>query len=183
MQKEVIYRHLIGKSTPEEELAIKEWYYRNPDECQKEIDEVRFLFEGALLHYAIGKPEARTMRKPRGLRLNIRRVMRVAAVIALLVSCMFGMRELAFHGVSGQMTAFEVPAGQRIAIDLSDGTRVAQLGIENRISCRFRPPITQGENFGRGDVRRRAGCQSSVYCRDLRFDDRSAGYKIQRRSR
>ena len=132
MQKEVIYRHLIGKSTPEEELAIKEWYYRNPDECQKEIDEVRFLFEGALLHYAIGKPEARTMRKPRGLRLNIRRVMRVAAVIALLVSCMFGMRELAFHGVSGQMTAFEVPAGQRIAIDLSDGTRV-WLNSESRI--------------------------------------------------
>ena len=180
MQKEVIYRHLIGKSTPEEELAIKEWYYRNPDECQKEIDEVRFLFEGALLHYAIGKPEARTMRKPRGLRLNIRRVMRVAAVIALLVSCMFGMRELAFHGVSGQMTAFEVPAGQRIAIDLSDGTRV-WLNSESRIE--YPAVFGRRENFGRGDVRRRAGCQSSVYCRDLRFDDRSAGYKIQRRSR
>lgn len=50
--------------------------------------------------------------------------MRIAAVIALMVGSMYGMREFVFHEMSGQMTVFEVPAGQRINLDLADGTHV-----------------------------------------------------------
>lgn len=123
MQEEIIYRYLVGKCTQEEECAIKEWYTQNPEENQRTIDRVRFLFESTLIHHTIGKTavQPRKLRKPHSI---VRRVMRVAAVIAFMAGSMYGMREFVFHEISGQMTVFEVPAGQRINLDLADGTHV-----------------------------------------------------------
>lgn len=123
MQEEILYRYLVGKCTHEEELAIKEWYAQNPETNQRTIDRIRFLFEGALLHHTIGKPAAhsRMLRAPR---LIVQRVMRIAAVIAFMAGSMYGVREFVFHEISSQRTAFEVPAGQRIDLDLADGTHV-----------------------------------------------------------
>ena len=60
MQEEIIYRYLVGKCTGEEELAVKEWYEQDPEAHQREIDRVRFLFEGVLMHRVIGRPAVRT---------------------------------------------------------------------------------------------------------------------------
>lgn len=124
MQEEILYRYLVGRCTREEEQAVETWYAQSPEKSQQEIDRVRFLFESTLIHHAIGKPEARATRKPLASGTLVRRLLRVAAVIALMAGGMYGMREYAFREISDQMTAFEVPAGQRVAIDLPDGTHV-----------------------------------------------------------
>lgn len=124
MQKETIYSYLVGKCTDEEEKAIKDWYNENPEEHQREIDRVRFLFEGTLIHHDIGKPVVRTKARRMTLRPVVRNFMRVAAVAALLVGGMYAMRQHVYDEVSSQMMAFEVPDGQRISIDLADGTHV-----------------------------------------------------------
>lgn len=124
MQEDIIYRYLVGKCTREEELAIKEWYAENPEECQREIDRVRFLFESTLIHHTIGRTAVRRKTRMLTLRPMARRMMRVAAVAVLLVACVFGTREYLYREISTQMMAFEVPAGQRISIDLADGTHV-----------------------------------------------------------
>lgn len=123
MQEETIYRYLVGKCTPEEESAIKEWYAENPEEHQREIDRVRFLFESTLIHRVIGKP-ARPKSRIVTLRPIVRRVMRVAAVAALVIGSIYGTREYLYNEISGQMMTLEVPAGQRVGIDLADGTHV-----------------------------------------------------------
>lgn len=123
MQEETIYRYLVGKCTPEEESAIKEWYAENPEEHQREIDRVRFLFESTLIHRVIGKP-ARPKSRIVTLRPIVRRVMRVAAVAALVIGSIYGTREYLYNEMSGQMMTLEVPAGQRVGIDLADGTHV-----------------------------------------------------------
>lgn len=123
MQEETIYRYLVGECTPEEESAIKEWYAENPEEHQREIDRVRFLFESTLIHRVIGKP-ARPKSRIVTLRPIVRRVMRVAAVAALVIGSIYGTREYLYNEISGQMMTLEVPAGQRVGIDLADGTHV-----------------------------------------------------------
>ena len=59
MQDEVIYRYLTGKCTPDEERQIMEWYQRDPENHQRAIDRVRFIFEGVLVHQVIGAMENR----------------------------------------------------------------------------------------------------------------------------
>lgn len=124
MQEETIYRYLAGKCTREEELSLREWYAENPQEHQREIDRVRFLFESTLIHRVIGKPAERPAGMMPRLRPVVRRVMQAAAAAALLFGGMWGMREYVYRDMSGRMTTFEVPAGQRIGIDLADGTHV-----------------------------------------------------------
>lgn len=124
MQEEIIYRYLVGKCTGEEELAVKEWYEQDPEAHQREIDRVRFLFEGVLMHRVIGRPAVRTENRKPSLRPLVRRVMRVAAVLALMAGSIYGTHEHVYREISGRTTTFEVPAGQRIGIDLADGTHV-----------------------------------------------------------
>lgn len=124
MQEEIIYRYLVGKCTGEEELAVKEWYEQDPEAHQREIDRVRFLFEGVLMHRVIGRPAARTENRKPSLRPLVQRVMRVAAVVALMAGSIYGTHEHVYREISGRTTTFEVPAGQRIGIDLADGTHV-----------------------------------------------------------
>lgn len=124
MQKEIIYRYLKGECTRDEELAIKEWYDQNPDKHQKEIDDVRFLFEGILIHHAIGKPATRTTLKSTSRRPIVHRFMQIAALIALMVGNIYGTYEYMFREISSRMTAIEAPAGQRVTLELSDGTHV-----------------------------------------------------------
>lgn len=145
MQEETIYRYLVGRCSREEELAVKEWYAENPEEHQREIDRVRFLFESTLIHHTVGRPAARQAASgSMPLRPFIRRVMRAAAVVALMVGSAYAAHEYAYGEMSGRTTTFEVPAGQRIGIDLADGTHV-WLNAGSRIEY---PAV-----FGRGSRR------------------------------
>ena len=124
---------------------MKQWYAENPGERQREIDRVRFLFESMLIHHTVGRPAAaRPAGRTLSLRPVVRRLMRVAAVAALVVGGMYATHEYVYREISGRTMTFEVPAGQRIGIDLADGTHV-WLNSGSRIEY---PAV-----FGRGSRR------------------------------
>ena len=77
MQDEVIYRYLTGKCTPEEEARLMEWYQEDPETHQRDIDRVRLIFEGMLVHQVIGAMENRPKRI-----WTLRKVVRYSAGIA-----------------------------------------------------------------------------------------------------
>lgn len=122
MQDELLYRYLVGKCTTEEEAQIRAWYAADPEAHQQEIDRVRFLFESTLIHEVIGREgSGRRLSVPRRL---FGRMLRTAAVIALLIGAAYGSHVLTRRDLTGQMTSIRVPAGQRICVDLADGTQV-----------------------------------------------------------
>ena len=123
MQDEIIYRYLTGNCTQEEETYIKEWYAQDPANHQRKIDRVRFLFESMLVHHVIGAAE----KKPNRIwtpRVVVRHSIRIAALLALFTGGLYWMRSHTYKEMSSQMTAFEVPAGQRVSLNLADGTHV-----------------------------------------------------------
>ena len=58
------------------------------------------------------------------MRVAFRRVLRAAAVVALLLGVGYSTYVYTFDRVADQFVALDVPAGQRIEVTLSDGTRV-----------------------------------------------------------
>lgn len=77
MQDEVIYRYLTGKCSPEEETRLMEWYQEDPETHQRDIDRVRLIFEGMLVHQVIGAMENRPKRI-----WTLRKMVRYSAGIA-----------------------------------------------------------------------------------------------------
>lgn len=123
MQDEVIYRYLTGKCSPEEETRLMEWYQEDPETHQRDIDRVRLIFEGMLVHQVIGAVERRPKRT-----WTLRKVVRystgIAAGLLLFAGGLYWMRSHTYGEISSQFTSFEIPAGQRISLDLADGTHV-----------------------------------------------------------
>lgn len=61
VNQEILYRYLKGDTTPQEDLQVAEWLEADPVANQKELDIVRFVFEGMELY---GKRrEGRTLRE------------------------------------------------------------------------------------------------------------------------
>lgn len=123
MQDEVIYRYLTGTCTPDEERQIMEWYQRDPENHQRDIDRVRFIFEGVLVHQVIGaveKPSQRIWTPRKVARWSVS----VAASLLLFAGGLYWMRSHTYREVASQITSFEIPAGQRVSLDLADGTHV-----------------------------------------------------------
>ena len=50
MNQEILYRYLKGDTTPQEDLQVAEWLEADPVANQKELDIVRFVFEGMELY-------------------------------------------------------------------------------------------------------------------------------------
>lgn len=123
MQDEVIYRYLTGKCSPEEEQQIQEWYQQDPENHQRDIDRVRLVFESVLVHQVIGAVERRPKRT-----WTLRKVVRYSAGIAagliLFAGGLYWMRAHTYGEIASQITSFETPAGQRVSMNLSDGTHV-----------------------------------------------------------
>ena len=123
MQDEVIYRYLTGKCSPEEEQQIQEWYQQDPDNHQRDIDRVRLVFESVLVHQVIGAVGKRPKRT-----WTLRKVVRysagIAAGLTLFAGGLYWMRAHTYDEISAQFTSFETPAGQRVSMNLSDGTHV-----------------------------------------------------------
>lgn len=123
MQDEVIYRFLTGKCSPEEEQQIQEWYQQDPETHQRDIDRVRLIFEGMLVHQVIGAVEKRPKRT-----WTLRKVARystgIAAGLLLFAGGLYWMRAHTYDEISAQFTSLETPAGQRVSMNLSDGTHV-----------------------------------------------------------
>lgn len=124
MEKEVLYRFCIGEASEKEAAEILEWTQESP-ENERELAIMQMIYDGALL-YSAGtvseKPELvfKVWRK--------KWLLRYAVAAAVLISTIIGFSVFSIHREhqqwSGQMVAVSIPAGQRIEMQLQDGTHV-----------------------------------------------------------
>lgn len=101
---------------------IADWLEDSPENLER-YTAMRREFEAAIIH----TPEATPVREPRRRRLLMRGIAAAAAVAAVVILSVAGSRYLAdrkFDELAGMQMSFTVPAGQRININLHDGTNV-----------------------------------------------------------
>ena len=125
MNQEILYRYLKGDTTPQEDLQVAEWLEADPVANQKDLDIVRFVFEGMELY---GNDARAGALRPRGIVIPWRKVwifaMRAAAVLLLVFAGGYVAHQRTYEAISDRLTAVHVPNGQRIEITLPDGSRV-----------------------------------------------------------
>ncbi|WP_417014016.1 FecR family protein [Alistipes sp.] len=117
MESELLYRYFDGATTPDEERQIMQWAEASPENYRRYLAE-RQLWSAVVFH-ASRQPVRRTLWR----RVAAWRVSGAAACILLLV----GLAGLFFVGrlfPDGRMQRVVVPAGQRVELLLSDGTKV-----------------------------------------------------------
>lgn len=117
MESELLYRYFDGATTPDEERRIMEWAEAAPENYRRYLAE-RQLWSAVVFH-ARRQPVRRTF----WCRVAAWRVSGAAVCILLLV----GLAGLFFVGrlfPDGRMQQVVVPAGQRVELLLSDGTKV-----------------------------------------------------------
>lgn len=129
MKTEILYNYLKGRTTPAEEERIAEWLAADP-ENQKEMDAVRFLFDGTELY----GDSLRTAPKASSVswRPMIRRAVQLAAAIVIAAGAGFIANRHSLDGLSEMRNSIYVPAGQRMELTLADGTHV-WLNSESRL--------------------------------------------------
>ena len=125
MNQEILYRYLKGDTTPQEDLQVAEWLEADPVANQKELDIVRFVFEGMELY---GNDARSGVLRTRGIVIPWRKVwifaMRAAAVLLLVFAGGYVAHQRTYEAISDRLTAVHVPNGQRIEITLPDDSRV-----------------------------------------------------------
>lgn len=125
VNQEILYRYLKGDTTPQEDLQIAEWLEADPAANQKELDAVRFIFEGMELY---GSDVNAKALKPRGTLVPWKKAriyaMRAAAVLLLVLAGGYVAHQRTYDAISDRLTSVHVPNGQRIEITLPDGSRV-----------------------------------------------------------
>lgn len=117
MERDLLFRYFDGATTPDEERRIMEWAEASPDNYRSYLAE-RQLWCAVVFH-AERQPVRRTLWR----RLAAWRVNGAAACVLLLV----GLAGLFFAGrlyPDERMQQVVVPAGQRVELLLSDGTKV-----------------------------------------------------------
>lgn len=124
MDKELLYRFLEGKTSPEEDVTVCEWIDAST-ENRKEFEELDFMFTATLIHAPREKDSIRLKRKNI---FTLRRVARWTAGAAAVVALAFVLDYFAPLGFPGRAStesySIEVPQGERIKINLTDGTEV-----------------------------------------------------------
>jgi len=115
MEREQLYRYFDGRTTAAEEREIMEWTEASPENYRRYLEERR-LWCALLFHAA---------RQPQRHRLG-RRIWRLSGVAACFL-VLAGLAALLYAGrmtSDGRIQRVVVPAGQRVELLLSDGTKV-----------------------------------------------------------
>lgn len=134
MKSTDVLKYLEGNCSEQEKRRMADWLDASPEHV-REFNEIRFVFETTKMYgpelerLAAGETPQRATTaaassRPTVMRMVFRRVLRVAAVVALLLGVGYSTYVYTFDSVSEQMVALNVPAGQRIEVTLSDGTSV-----------------------------------------------------------
>lgn len=122
MENEVLYRYLKGETTIAEEQQVAEWLGENSAEHQKQLDSVRFVFEGMELHGVFSQAMQRSMRLS-WMQMG-RYAVRIAAVVLIALGAGYVCYQQGYRSVSDQTNIVQVPAGQRMELTLTDGTHI-----------------------------------------------------------
>ncbi|MCC8034859.1 MAG: FecR family protein, partial [Rikenellaceae bacterium] len=121
MDQELLYRFFQKQTSPAQEEQIMDWIDSDP------ANRAAFEKERALYDVlCVGVPAA--LQKRSSGRSSLRRIAAAASAVAAAVALMlaFGQYKENVHHrrLSSQTTTLNVPAGQRIHIELGDGTSV-----------------------------------------------------------
>lgn len=134
MKSTDVLKYLEGNSSEQEKRRMADWLDASPEHV-REFNEIRFVFETTRMYGPELKrlassetPQRATTAavssRPAVMRVVFRRVLRAAAVVALLLGVGYSTYVYTFDRFAGQTVALNVPAGQRIEVTLSDGSRV-----------------------------------------------------------
>ncbi|MDR0962706.1 MAG: FecR family protein [Mediterranea sp.] len=115
MDRTSIYRYFRGEASREEEERLLEWVEASEENRRAYLNE-RMLFDATLF---ASQPVA----EKRGIKVVLRRIARIAAILIIAVSGKVIIEDYLFHRRMQPQTV-AVPAGQRAQITLPDGTHV-----------------------------------------------------------
>ena len=123
MDKNSLYRFFEGQASIEEMRAVKEWA-ESSEEHSKQFHRERKLFNAMIL---IGNPKWTAINTTKRNRYFIREFLKIASVIIIAVSItatIFSITNEHHKHVDIAMQTIIVPAGQRVNIELPDGSNV-----------------------------------------------------------
>lgn len=124
MDKDILYRFFEGRASIAEMREVKEWAEAS-DENRKLFRRERKLFNAMIL---AGRPERDALRKTmnRGRNRLIGEFLKIASLIVITVSVTAALFSIGKDSdeVNLAMQTITVPAGQRVNVDLPDGSNV-----------------------------------------------------------
>lgn len=150
--KELLYTFFKGEMSLDDEKLIRKWTEESSDNYQTFLNE-RKLFDAMLLLADENRFSSQKTKKYFN-KLFIHELGKIAAVIAITLMVTFICKH--YTDNSSEMLAMQkitVPAGQRISIELSDGTLV---WLNSRTSIQY-PAVFSGKE-------RRIKIDGEVYC-------------------
>lgn len=124
MDKELLYKFFDGMASTAEKEVVKRWLEETPEHHADYIKEREF-FDAVILSenkFRVVKKE--TIRQTGTLRLVWREALKMAATIAIVVSCGYYFYAEKMNEIKGAVNIISVPAGQRANLILPDGTNV-----------------------------------------------------------
>lgn len=165
MDKNSLYRFFEGQASIEEMKAVKEWA-ESSEEHSKQFHRERKLFNAMIL---IGNPKWTAINTTKRNRYFIREFLKIASVIIIAVSItatIFSITNEHHKHVDIAMQTIIVPAGQRVNIELPDGSNVwLNAGTQMQYPVSFmedkREIILDGEAYF--DVARNEKCPFIVH--------------------
>ena len=121
MNKELLYNFFQGKTSMQEEIQIRNWMEASPENRKLFLEE-RQLFDAMIL--LADEDKIRSYQKKNIFIGNywIKEVMKIAAVIAMTLIGAYAYDRYTPKEELLAMQKITVPAGQRINLELSDGT-------------------------------------------------------------
>lgn len=128
MDKETLYKFFDGMASNEEKEAVRLWLEASPRN-EEELFKEREFFDAMLL---AGSTDGWNEEKKNGLKIGkapfvghfIREVLKIAAVVAVTVACGLYFYLSEKKEMQLAMNTIIVPAGQRVNLELPDGTTV-----------------------------------------------------------
>lgn len=122
MDKDLLVRFFEGNTSLQEEMQIREWMEMSPENRQAFFKE-RKMFDAMTL-LAEEEDKSRTYRLSVFKRGWLRKLVEMAAVVAITIGITVFYQQSSNKQQMPAMQKIMVPAGQRISLELSDGTIV-----------------------------------------------------------
>lgn len=121
MEKDTLYKFFAGLASDSEKVAIKSWLEEDAANQQVLLKE-RAFYDAIML--ADEKPCIEETRPTSGFRILMKRSLKWAAVLLLAFISSYMLLEIQYRTSEAADNTVIVPAGQRVNLFLSDGTKV-----------------------------------------------------------
>lgn len=131
----ILYNFFLGKSSLEEEQAIKDWLDASSENKAYFLTQ-RKLFDSLLIHTGYSEPNGNTLIKKSRVRsrrnIIFREFLKIASVVTVVISSSLYYIKTKEDKLTASMQIVSVPSGQRANVTLPDGTNI-WLNAETKI--------------------------------------------------